>query len=72
MWPRRRTRHRNARAGLAAAREEAAASLAKAEDDLSRAEAAAGRDRTLARSLRDIRAENHFSDIVAAAFRGEP
>jgi hypothetical protein len=54
------------------ARAEAAASLARAEADHAREAAAAGHDTHLAESLREIREQNHFADVVAEAFRGRP
>lgn len=63
---------------LEQASKDAAASLARATADHARQRAALGRDQVdlgrhqgLAKSLREIREENHFSGTITAAFRGD-
>jgi len=45
-------------------------SLERAKADHARERAGVGLDTRLVESLRQIRAENHFTDIVITAFRG--
>lgn len=68
MWRSRRNRNRQRAADLERASGEAAASLATARADHERERRDAGHDTRLIESLRRIRAENHFADVVAAAF----
>jgi hypothetical protein len=58
-------------AAIKAARKDAAASLAQAQEDHASEQAAVGHDVRLAEALRQIRRENHFAATIAAAFRGE-
>ena len=66
MWYR---RQRADRAEIAAATRAVAQSSARADKDLAAEIAAAGPGRHLAASLRQMREENHFKDVIAAAFR---
>jgi hypothetical protein len=69
VWPRRRPSKTSAAIRQATA--DAAESLSRARADHARESDALGRDTGLIESLREIRRENHFTDIVTAAFRGE-
>jgi hypothetical protein len=67
-----RRRPASERAELDRASAQAAASLAEAKADHERETREAGHDTHLIESLRRIRRENHFSEVITAAFQGKP
>lgn len=69
MWFRRRKP--SDKPELREAAQAAARSLSQSRSDLEREQGAARRESGLLASLRQIRKENHFRDIITEAFRGE-